>query len=297
MRGCRLSRAPPARGSPCTQAGVSDDFVATSFYGGNNPWGQDKGVFRLVPRRARRLLVSVSQHQAQRYAVDRCVALWVAKVEDMAGNVITSDADEPVNLTVLSTASQPDGSKATIVANWYAGPACLEAPTADGIALLVTFAFELELVNLQLAAPVRLTKKVAVRVEAPGSADSAAGGRKPFFGLFGGKTAKKRPNAAVDDPAQREHLVRAVDSHHHVFMGDWQRTEEAVRRQREDMLRTMRGELNADVDSATVVEDLRAGLERLERALAAEEKKQRQALEATLNSARRLAAAAGAGAR
>jgi hypothetical protein len=232
------------------------------------------------------------------------VRVWVSTVEDVNGNEVSSS---PVPLSVLSTASLPDGSSATIVASWFSGPPILDELTAEGNVLSVTLTIEVELQNLELAAPVKLTKKAAIRIE-DGSLDAQrkapsqppAPARKKFS-LFGGSSAtagiQKPPPAGAEekaaslDPTKRAEMLRRQDSHHPVFMGSWERTDEAVVAQREDMLRVMKGEFNVDEGAQSVVQQLHDGLTRLQEALQAEEQKQNTAFTVNLQSARRLAGA------
>jgi len=262
----------------------SERFEAVQYDGGANPYGITKGVYTLKQGRNRRLLIKLAQGQAQKYPVERCVRVWVSKVEDINGNEVSN---QQVPLSVLSTASLPDGSSATIVANWFSGPSVLDELTAEGNALTVTLTIEVELQNLELAAPVKLTKKAAMRIEdgekgAKSKMSSVAEAPKKKFSLFGGSTPAPpveivkgtEEKEASLDPDKRRSMLQRQDTHHPVFMGSWERTDEAVVAQREDMLRIMKTELDAEEGAASVVKQLHDGLARLQEALQAEEQKQ-----------------------
>lgn len=99
----------------------------------------------------------------------------------------------------------------------------------------MTFTIEVELQNLELAAPVKLSKKVAMRIEdgsvdkggrlASSKATSQAQPKKKFslFGGLGGSTPAAPPpemgmeeKAASLDPAKRSEMLRRQDTHHPV---------------------------------------------------------------------------------
>lgn len=221
----------------------------------------------------------------------------------------------------------------------------------------MTFTIEVELHNLELAAPVKLSKKAAIRIDDGSSsarrlvsskAHAAPPPAKKRLSLFGRAHSRAQPQPPPPpalpgaeemdtslDPAKRAEMLRRQDTHHpvrrhparpfpparcalprvvarsapfppapppslpsllaaQVFMGSWERTDEAVVAQREDMLRVMKVEFDAEQGAQSVVQQLHEGLARLQQALQAEEQKQLSAFQVNLQSARRLAGAGGA---
>lgn len=76
------------RSRASVQVERSERYQACAYDGGANTWGLVKGVYTLKQGRTRRLLIKLAQGQEQKYPVERCVRVWVTKVEDRNGNVV-----------------------------------------------------------------------------------------------------------------------------------------------------------------------------------------------------------------
>lgn len=185
-----------------------------------------KPVLFITQKRARRLLISVSQQQPV-FTVSRFTHVWLGNLRDEFHEVWD---ESYLPLTVVSQGR--NGERYELLCEWYSQFECLNQASAVNRIFYLDVKLECtELERLVLEEPLILQRRLNVAVEAD---QKQAGGVLGLAGLVSNRGARASTSRRILHDGQGKGVVadperlRRLEEHQQHYMGNWDITGEAI---------------------------------------------------------------------
>jgi len=179
-----------------------------------------KPALYITQKRARRLIVSVTQQQKTVFTVSKFAHVWLGNLRD-EHHVVWDASFLPVTIAE----QKRTGDRYELLCEWYSQFDCLDQAAAAGKVFYLDLKLECtELDRLVLEETVMLTRRVAVSVEAE---------PKQAGGVLAGLKAKAAARRILKDGEgngiqSNPERLRRMEEHQQHYMGNWDITGEAI---------------------------------------------------------------------